>query len=262
MTIAILRENGDVLWFDAITRFEEQYTATVTKHPVATGGLISDHTIVDNDRFTFTGILSDADFNLSRPNIGRDFTGSTVVVGQPKQFVNNTETTVPVEIVSTAAPRYERFLPETVSQYTASKIPEVVVTPQPKVKPSARVRQDLIDMLHTKERFTLLDLNASIISRNFTNCVMTGLSFAEDSESGEGLFPSIQIEKVQYVDIERIQIKIRTPPNKGRKTGTTTSASTKEGDDAAKGPTDFSSKADSQLPKSSAATIFDDAANN
>lgn len=256
MTIAILRENGDVLWFDAITKFDEQYSASVTKHPVATGGLISDHTIVDNDKFTFSGILSDADFNLNRPNIGTDFSGDVTLIGPQKQFVNSKETKVPVEIVSNGPPLFQRFLPETVSQYTSSKIPTVVVTPQPKVKSQASVRQDLIDMLHNKERFTLLDLNSNIITRNFTNCVMVGLSFSEDPDTGDALFPVISIEKVQYVDIEKIQIKIRTPPNKGRKTGTTESTTTKAGDDAQNGKTDFSKKSDNQL-KSQAATGAD-----
>lgn len=247
MTIAILRESGDVLWFDAITKFDEKYSATVTKHPVATGGVISDHTIVDNDKFSFSGILSDADFNLSRPQIGRDFTDSDVASGVQKQFVNNTQTATPVSIVSTAAPKFQRFLPETVSQFTTSKIPEVVVTPQPKVKSSVKVRQELIDMLHNKESFTLLDLNTNIISRRFSNCVMTSLSFTEDPNTGEGLFPVIEVERVNYVDIAKIDIAIRSVPSKGRKTGEVTTTETKEGDDPATEPTDNSKKTTSKL---------------
>lgn len=256
MTIAILRENGDVLWFDAITKFDEQYTANVTRHPIATGGLISDHTIIDNTRFSFSGILSDADFNLNRPDLTRNATLQENLVTTAKQFVNNTQTNVPVAIESNRPPAYQRFLPETVAQYTRSKIPTVVMTPQPKAKEAVSVRRELIEMFEKKERFILLDLNTNLVNRQWDNCVMTSLSFNESPETGDALFPNINIERVQYVDIEKVQIKIRTPPNKGRKAGTTTSADTKPGDNAETGPTDLSKKADQQL-KTPLATAVD-----
>ncbi|QNO00515.1 hypothetical protein phiPsa347_077 [Pseudomonas phage phiPsa347] len=60
MSIVIRRNNGDILWFDAITQYDVNYTATVTKHPVASGGFISDHTTTDNVILNISGILSDA----------------------------------------------------------------------------------------------------------------------------------------------------------------------------------------------------------
>ena len=75
MTYAIKRNNGDILWFDAIEGFEETYSSSVTKHPIATGSLVSDHVVKDNPVLNLRGILSDADFNFNRPQLGDDYEG-------------------------------------------------------------------------------------------------------------------------------------------------------------------------------------------
>jgi len=244
MTYAIRRDNGDVLYFDAITNVEEQYNATITKHPLARGAFISDHTITDNKKFTLKAVLSDADFNLNRPS------DEGWVSVTDKQFTNNTQTTIPVKITNEGA-KWRSFLPEIVSQFTANTIPTVTVTPQTKVKTAHAVRFDLIDMFEKKESFTLVEYNTNLVSRSWANVSFTSLSFAEDTDTGEGLFPNMTMEQAVYTNVENVVIKIKTTPNKGRKTGATTKTSTKSGDDAANGPT-------KNAKKSSAAKIFDD----
>lgn len=229
MTYAIRRNNGDVLFFDAITSIEEAYTAQITKHPLSDGSLISDHTIVENKKFTLRAVLTDADFNYDRPEVQDSREGVA-----DKQFVNSTETLVPV-VIKSDAPKWKSFLPEVVSQFTSSTIPTVTVTPQDKVKAAAAVKEDLIQMLHTKESFSLHDIQSTY--RIWNNVVMTGLSFTEDANTGEGLFPVIQMEQASYTDVESVTIKLRTVPNKGRKTGETETRPTKPEDDAENNPT-------------------------
>lgn len=259
MTYAIQRKNGDVLYFDAITSIEENYTATVTKHPLARGALISDHTIVDNIRFTLKAILSDADFNLNRPNIEgqsapdprlietqnqegvTEYELAALREHQRKQFQNNTPNRVPVQIVNNA-PKWRSFLPEVISQFTANTIPTVIVTPQTKIKSANSVRFDLLQMLEDKEPFVLVEYDNNLISRSWINVIFTGISFTEDADSGEGLFPIMQMEQVSYTNVENVEIRLRAVPNKGRKTGETTKTESKPGDDAAKEPTANSKK--------------------
>lgn len=258
MTYAIRRANGDVLYFDAITNIEETYTAQITKHPLSSGSYISDHTTTDNKKFSLKAILSDADFNYNRPD--RSYTGTLNSIGlvqqevsfpttSQKQFVNDTETTVPVKITSEGA-KWRSFLPEVVSQFTESTIPTVTVTSQTKVKTAEAVRFDLIDMYEKKESFSMIEYNGGLIARTWANLAFTSLSFAEDADSGYGLFPNMQIEQATYTDVQNVTIKIKTPPNKGRKTGDTTKTATKPGDDAANQPT-------ANAKKSSAAKIAD-----
>lgn len=246
MTYAIRRANGDVLYFDAITNVEEKYTATVTKHPIASGAFISDHTIVDNKKFTLRAILSDADFNLNRPSEE----GWQSVTN--KQFVNDTQTQIPVKVTNEGA-KWRSFLPEVVSQFTANTIPTVTVTPQTKVKSANAVRFDLIDMFEKKEPFTLVEYNTNLVARSWSNVVLVDLSFAEDADTGYGLFPNMQMEQVTYTDVENVVIKIKQTPNKGRKTGVTTKKETQAGDDAASAPT-------KNAEKTAAAALADKAA--
>lgn len=238
MTYAIRRDNGDVLYFDAITNVSETYTSSISKHPLASGSYISDHTTRDNKRFSLKAVLSDADFNLNRPDdyIASDNPSST---GKTKQFVNDTQTNVPVQITNTAA-KWRSFLPEVVSQFTASTIPTVEVTEQTKVKTAAAVRLDLIAMHEAKENFTLVEFNGNTIARQWSNIVMTSLSFSEDAESGLGLFPSIEMEQATYTSVRNV--KVKATPNKGRKTGETSKIPKKPGDDAQNEPTDNSLK--------------------
>lgn len=255
---ALRRANGDVLYFDAVTAIEEMYTSTVTKHPIATGAFVSDHTIRDNKKFTLSAVLSDADFNLDRPSLtgnstanaiqtvdedGFPVTGTTAVtsnnytVNNAKQYQNNTPTTTTVEIDTGTTGSWEQFLPETISQFTKNNIPVVTVTQQSKAKTALAVRDELIFMWENKEAFSLLEYENNIVKRSWDNVLFTKLSFAQDADTGLGLFPNMSLERVVYTDIEKVPIQIRKVNNKGRKAGTTTKTETKEGDDAQNEPT-------------------------
>lgn len=255
---ALRRTNGDVLYFDAVTAIEELYTSTVTKHPIATGAFVSDHTIRDNKKFTLSAVLSDADFNLDRPSLtgnstanaiqtvdedGFPVTGTTAVtsnnytVNNAKQYQNNTPTTTTVKIDTGTTGSWEQFLPETISQFTKNNIPVVTVTQQSKAKTALAVRDELIFMWENKEAFSLLEYENNIVKRFWDNVLFTKLSFAQDADTGMGLFPNMSLEQVVYTDIEKVPIQIRKVNNKGRKAGTTTKTETKEGDDAQNEPT-------------------------
>lgn len=233
MTYAIRRQNGDVLWFDAITEVAEDYTATVSKHPLSTGSFVSDHTTVDNKKFNIRGILSDADFNLNRPN---DEGWRSV---SEKQYTNDTQT-AKIVVIKQEGAKWRSFLPEVVSQFTANTIPTVTVIPQSKVKTAHAVRLDLIALLENREAFTLVEYNTNLVARAWGNVVMTGLSFAEDPETGEGLFPVMQMEQVVYTDQLAISVAVRN--NKGRQNGVKVKKPTAPGEDAANGKTSNAGK--------------------
>lgn len=239
MTYAIRRDNGDVLYFDAITDITERYAAQITKHPLASGSLISDHTIVDNKKFSLKAVLSDADFNLHRPE------NEAFRSLDAKQFLNNTKTDVPVIISNTGA-KWRSFLPEVVAQFTVSTIPTVTVLPQEKVKTARAVKQTLIDMLHAKESFTLIEYNSNFIANQWPNIVMIGLTFTENADSGDGLFPNMEMEEATYTSVKSVKIKT-TVTNKGRQVGDKTKKPEEKGDDAQTEPTSNSKKTSSIL---------------
>lgn len=262
MTYAIRRNNGDVLYFDAITDITEKYAAQITKHPLASGSLISDHTIVDNKKFSLKAVLSDADFNYNRPSQDYNTTVNSIGLqqgtvsfptGGQKQFVNDTETRVPVVITNGGA-KWRSFLPEVVAQFTASTIPTVTVLPQEKVKTARAVKQTLIDMLHAKESFTLVEYNSNFIANQWPNVVMVGLTFTENAETGDGLFPNMEMEEATYTSVKNVKIKM-TVTNKGRQVGEKTKAPEEKGDDAQNEPTANAKKTSGSHARN-AANIF------
>ena len=232
MSIVIRRNNGDILWFDAITQYDVTYSASVTKHPVANGGYISDHTTTDNVVLQISGILSDADFNISRPaNLGSlpafEFdTGTHVNTDEnglykptAKQYTNNSAVVYPVTI--SEKPSINKILPEVIAQFTKDTIPYVYVTPQDKAKTAKAVQRELVHMWQTREEFQVLDLLDDFVIDSFGPCVFTNLNFREDESTGDALFPNMTIEQVVFTDLQEISVKVKTS-NKGRKTGSIT----------------------------------------
>ncbi|WYN05066.1 tail fiber protein [Pseudomonas phage UNO-G1W1] len=232
MSIVLRRNNGDILWFDAITQYDVTYSASVTKHPVATGGFVSDHTTTDNVVLNISGVLSDADFNLSRPaNLGslptfKFDTGEHVPVDEnglykptQKQYTNNSSTAYPVTITDKTS--INKLLPEVIAQFTKDNIPDAFVTQQDKVKTAKAVQRELIHMWKTREEFQVLDLLDDFVMDSFGPCVFTNITFKEDETTGEGIFPTMTIEQVTFTDLQEISVKVKTS-NKGRKTGAIT----------------------------------------
>lgn len=232
MSIVIRRNNGDILWFDAITQYDVTYSASVTKHPVATGGYISDHTTTDNVILQISGILSDADFNVNRPaNLGslpafQFDTGAHVSTDEnglykptAKQYTNNSAVVYPVTISQTSS--INRILPEVIAQFTKDTIPDVYVTPQDKTKTAKAVQRELVYMWKNREEFQVLDLLEDFVIDSFGPCVFTNLNFKEDETTGDALFPNMTIEQVVFTDLKEISVRVKTS-NKGRKTGNVT----------------------------------------
>lgn len=248
MTIAIRRQNGDVLWFDAVEGFGEQYQGQTSKHPLGSGAFVTDHYVIENPRFSLKAVLSDADFNFNRPQLATnaaEYEGYESVSAN-KQYVNNTPVNSPVSINSSKN-TFKSFLPESVSQFTNTSIPEVVVTEQPKVRSAQAIKIQMIAMQEQKEEFALVDFDDGLIRKNWPNCVFTALSFNEDAETGDALFPIMEIEQVTFAEVKNIRVKIKsTTANKGRQQTNATKRASVPSDKAATNPTDYESQTASQ----------------
>lgn len=221
MTIAIKRGNGDLIWFDAVTSFSRQLTGTVSKHPLETGAVVTDHTTIDNEVIQMSAVLSDFDFNLHRPVINPQ---DAFLLGLTnKQFVNNTpitsvdgtEGSLYNNIIIEEAPGIAENLPESVGQFFGSNAPTVRLdsrTPA-KVKPALSVQEDLMTMFNMREEFALLSFYEETLRETITNCVMTSLNFAEDPETGEAVYPVMTIERVRYATSASVRVRTRVSPD-------------------------------------------------
>lgn len=248
MTVAIKRKNGDLIWFDAVLQFSRQYSASVTQHPIESGGVITDHTILDNPIIQLSGVISDADFNLARPIITQSDADNFKITN--KQFVNNAPVNTKVTI--TEQNTLGRFLPESVGQFLPVPTISVEVPASSKPKSAEMLQDDIRSMWQSREEFELISFRGSTIEDTFDNCIITSLDFTETPDGGDALYPNLTIERVTYVKSANVKIpqdvqdsvKEQASPNqgKGRKAGETTTRVAKAGD-GANGPTDHSKRA-------------------
>lgn len=215
MTVAIKRHNGDLIWFDAILGWGQQYSATVTKHPIEGGGQVTDHTTLDNPKLTIQGVVSDADFNLSRPIIST-FDADAYNITQ-KQFVNNSPVITSPEITY-ASSKYAKYLPEEAQKYLPQTSPTVFVPDSPKPMYSAYIEGLLTTMWEGKEEFELVEFVDDNIRRVFIQCIFTGVSFAEDPDSGAALYADLSIEQVRYATSVNVKIPQRVSKDMKPKT--------------------------------------------
>lgn len=229
MSIVIRRSNGDIMWFDAIIQYGLTYQSSVTKHPIASGGYVSDHTTNENLVININGVLTDADFNINRPqNLGRltPFDLGHVSVDEnglykpvEKQYTTNSGSITPVQIEYKKS--INSLLPEVIAQWTKDSIPTAIVTPQSRAKTARAVKREMISMRNNREEFQVLELLDDFVIETYGPCIFTNLTFNEDETTGEGIFPSMTIEEVTFTDLQEVAVKIKTA-NKGRKSGKTT----------------------------------------
>lgn len=244
MTIAILRDNGDLIWFDAIKEFRERYTGAVSPHPLESGGVVTDHTTTNNLVIDLSGIISDADFNLSRPTITDDDSRDWKI--NNKQFVNNAPVTSYTTI--TMEPSISKFLPESIAQFVGTTAPSVVVPDSTRPKFATKIQTELTQMAggilgladangrpKAQEVFSLVDFRDGRIWRVIENCVMTSLEFAEDPTTGDAIFPVMTIERVKFATTKSTTVPKQA--KKGRKNGTPKVRDKAAGDDAKTGQT-------------------------
>lgn len=224
MTIAIKRANGDLIWFDAVTSFSRQLSGSVSKHPLETGAVVTDHTTVENEVISLSGVLSDFDFNLHRPTINSQDAFQLGLTN--KQFVNNTPVT---SVSGTEGVLFNNviiddrggsiLLPESVAQFFGNDAPSVTIdsrTPD-KVKPALSIQDDLRHMFEAREEFALLSFYDQTLRETLTNCILVNLSFTEDADSGEAVYPEMTIERVRYATSTSVKIRTRVAPSVEKK---------------------------------------------
>lgn len=214
MTVAIKRDNGDVIWMDAVPSFSQSYSSTVSKHPIESGASVTDHIVENNPTIRLSGVISGVDFSTDKPILNSQ---DTKEYGVLKNI--NTEEVMFVQIADTAVTGIMSYLPESLSQFLQGDTPpDVTFQDQRTVDsdPINAVRKVLIELnrgvvkevngraVNIKETFTLLELlpNGKVVEA-YRDCVLTGCEFSEDASSGYALYPNLIIERVRFANLKR-----------------------------------------------------------
>ncbi len=231
MTVAIKREKGDLIWIDAVIQFNRAFQATVTKHPIETGAFVTDHTIVENPVLNISGVITDVDFNLQRPNLSE--AAKAEKGWKTKQFENNVPIPDNAVMVSSDDNVFKKYLPESVSQFFPEQPASVTVNTVTRPKTAEALELDLIEIRTNRELVDIVEFDGgNRIKKIWSKCVMTNLSIEENPDSGDALWPSMTFEQVTFAKSKSVEIPTKvnsTVKNKAASTSGKGTQSTPKG---------------------------------
>lgn len=174
--ISIKRKNGDIIHLTEVVRYGKDFINTVTNNPVENGSKISDHVQGENARFSINGYIAWSDITnqtgvQSGGNVNSQ-AGGVSVMGQDLPTVLGGA-----------------------SVYKALK--------------AIRDNKELVDIVESALRVSSLYSESS--TEGFTlhkNCILTSLSFDEDSETGDGTNVSLMFEQIRLVTLREVEVKV------------------------------------------------------
>lgn len=202
-------QDGGFIYCDVVTAYSQSYSGQVTKHPVDTGGNITDHYIHNNPIFTIGAVISGVDISTGTYLI-QDLDGNAPY--------NSNEAPTAVSVNSTDQSVLKKFLPDTIGQFLSDDTPEVVVDSR-RTDLTEQIRQALIDLTSGvvfNEKTGYFDPNIQIVKlyeydntllrKVINNLVMTKISFKEDSTTGYALYCDITFEQVTFAFLKKTTI--------------------------------------------------------
>lgn len=207
MSLGIKRESGDTIYFDVITSYSPSYESTVSKHPIDGSGRVSDHITKDNPEVTFSGIISNWDFNTVRPSANAfPQEGQSSNVDQDIRIVNNRPVIQPVVVSQSAFSDVAALLPGSITQFLGGNLPTVTMLGE-RQDTAAQCKSLLLDIWNKRETFTLLEFDAKgLVVDSRPNCAITSLSFPEDAETGEALYVELTLEQITKVFLRSTEV--------------------------------------------------------
>lgn len=224
MAIAILRQNTDLIWLDAVIQWDKSYSASVTKHRVEQGGKISDHASEENPTFSISGVVSGVDFGATKPVISEEDAAAYGIGSEV-----NVEQIDHVIISTTAQSTLVKLLPDSLRQFLTSDTPPSVIMQQERLIDSdilITVERILIELnrgvkkivnkrtVTQKELVTILefDQNGKIVN-DHKDCFLTSVSFSENADSGYALYPNLTFEQIRFVPLISTTIPTNVAPS-------------------------------------------------
>lgn len=208
-------DNQGLIYFDAITAYSESHSGQVTKHPVDTGGNITDHFIKDNAKFTISAVITGVDISNN---------SYLITDGQGNSPFNTSIAPTAVSVNSTDNSVLNKFIPGSINQFFSSSSPDVVMDGE---------KTDLLDQI----KFFLVDLMSGVKFNSTTNqfdsnvqivelyqfegtlltdivfdLVMTNITFDEKPDTGRALYCNISLEQVNFVSLQKTTIPVTVTP--------------------------------------------------
>ena len=194
MTIAIMFDNSDILWIDAVVQYSRNYPSKITKHPIALGATISDNIIRDPLTISIQGIISNADFNIGRSDTDADNLGNLLNNNPINQSVSVTTATL-----------------SPLGSVISALSPVSLADPIPNISMQKVRAQNIVQIADSKltncwtngQTVTILDLDENgFVIRSFENMAINNYGPEENPDTGDALEFKLQLEQIVKVVIQ------------------------------------------------------------
>lgn len=202
-------EDGGFLYFDAVTAYTQDYTGSVSAHPIDAGASIVDHYIKNNAKFTLSGVITGVDVS----------TGSYLIQDGEGTFAFNSRfPPTKVSVNSTDNSVLNRFIPASVSQFLPETTPDIVMDAA-RADVIDQVRDTLIDLTSGSKLneqtgqfdsniqiVRLFEYKGTLLNRIINNLVITSIRFNEDANTGSALYCDISFEQVTFAFLKKTEL--------------------------------------------------------
>ena len=199
-------EKGFFIYFDAVTSYSQNYSGSVTKHPIDSGSPVVDHFTRENPVVTISAVVTGVDVSTGSFNI----TGND---GERAHNVREAPNAVSVEGGNNSL--IDKFIPSSIGQFLPSSMPEPLMD-DARESVIEQVRAALSDLI-VGVKFNevtgeeepninvvyLYEYDGTLLNKVVSNLVVTDVVFSESADSGEGLFCDITLEQVQFVGLRK-----------------------------------------------------------
>jgi hypothetical protein len=195
------------IYFDAVTVFTQNFSGQVTKHPVDSGGSISDHFTANNPRFTVSAVISTADISISPYNI---------ILRDGASPYNVRETPTEVIVKSSNSSMLQKFIPDSAGQFMTSASPEVIVDTV-RVNLQDNIRDILSRLVYSPQSkntpvdnriqlVRLLEFDGRTLRRTTVDLVLTSVAYKEDYKTGDAIYCDLAFERVTFAFLQQTVI--------------------------------------------------------
>lgn len=193
MTIGIKTSTRDVYLFDAVSRFSETSSGSLSSHPIEGGLSIVDHVINENRTYTLTGLFSEDGFT---PTMETYSAISSLEANGIELFnILYRKVDEPVQVDYNQPSNLSKIIPEGLSNF--------VQAPTPTVELSSVDRRNLEELrqifFDVKESSTTVDLvlfnDKGLVDRLIKGCVITNLSIEETPDTTGVLEITMSLEQ-------------------------------------------------------------------
>lgn len=191
--------------FTAVTAFSQNRNVDVTKHPVESGGVISDHITQNPLSISISGVFVGGDFQAEQVDDYLFMDGLST--GVPLSYVGAAPVLTEYTTISSGkSSSLQKLVPQGISNLLSPPIPSVTLEEGLQPTSLESIQLLLESWQKAGKDLTVLIFENSILKTITKSCVIKNLSIAEDADTGDSLAVDLSLEEVRFVSLGKTTI--------------------------------------------------------